>query len=50
MLQYTPRNPYEEVDDDENDNVISIMNKSQEMTFFYGRQKLTSTMKQGLEK
>ena len=37
-------NPYEEVDDDEND-IIIIMNKSQEMTVFHGRQKLTSAMK-----
>ena len=29
---------------------ISIMNKSQEMTVFHGRQKLTSAMKQGPEK
>ena len=26
--------------------IISIMNKSQETTFFHGRQKLTSAMKQ----
>ena len=26
--------------------IISIMNKSQEMTVFHGRQKLTSAMKQ----
>ena len=30
--------------------IISIMNKSQEMTIFYGRQKLTSAMKQSPEK
>ena len=30
--------------------IISIMNKSQEMTVFHGRQKLTSAMKQRLEK
>ena len=30
--------------------IISIMNKSQETTFFHGRQKLTSAMKQRPEK
>ena len=30
--------------------IISIMNKSQEMTFFHGHQKLTSAMKQRPEK
>ena len=30
--------------------IISIMNKSQETTVFGGRQKLTSAMKQRLEK
>ena len=30
--------------------IISIMNKSQETTVFYGRQKLTSAMKQRPEK
>ena len=30
--------------------IISIMNKSQEMTFFHGRQKLTSAIKQRPEK
>ena len=30
--------------------IISIMNKSQEMTVLYGRQKLTSAMKQRPEK
>ena len=30
--------------------IISIMNKSQEMTVFHGRQKLTSAMKQSPEK
>ena len=30
--------------------IISIMNKSQETTVFHGRQKLTSAMKQRLEK
>ena len=30
--------------------IISIMNKSQEMTVFHGRQKLTSAMKQRPEK
>ena len=30
--------------------IIIIMNKSQEMTVFHGRQKLTSTMKLRLEK
>ena len=30
--------------------IIIIMNKSQELTVFHGRQKLTSAMKQRLEK
>ena len=45
-LQYTPRNPYEEVDDENGIIIIIIiMNKLQETTVFHGRQKLTSGMK-----
>ena len=48
---YSEKTHNEEVDyDDEKKTIIIIMNKSQETTFFHGRQKLTSAMKQRPEK